>query len=260
MLELDNDAYLGALAVVVRWLPAQMRETWQHLYVRHEHYTGTVIAYIDQEVSHQEIEHHALHTLPVTYCEDATKLTQQLAAPLQGIGLVYLGCHGSFVYSDDPTSSIGLLPHSSDKLSLLDLSGLPVHSEPRPVLFVNACHSARLLRDDTSRNISKLYGLPEVLLAHVASGYIGTLGPVGSAYAAQIAKAILTEAYSLPEGVHIADKLRQLRQSAVDQLTANDASDENWLRFIYTFMYVYYGNPLARLRLPRADAEEPGHA
>ena len=112
--------------------------------------------------------------------------------------------------------------------------------------------SARLMRDSQG-----FYGLPEVLLALLAGGYIGTLGPVGMEYAPVIGQQILEAARCSPAGINPAEELRRIRAEAVQQLE-QQPSLENMLNFVFAFMYVYYGNPLASLRLTGAGDEEVG--
>ncbi|MGB0386393.1 MAG: CHAT domain-containing protein [Ardenticatenaceae bacterium] len=256
MLELSPGHYLGALAPVVRWIAVPFFDSWRTLQVRPQQKSGTVVAYLDeQEVSHTALERDILNQLLTRYYQDTKQLRQRLKQSLTGVGMVYLGCHGIFSYksyNNRHKMAIGSLHNPSNRLISLDLEGLPAMEGERPVLFVNACHSARLMWDDYGP-----FGLPEVLLAYVASGYIGTLGPVGSRYAVKIAQQILHGAGTEKNGVSPSEILRQLRAIAVKQLNENDLS--SWLKFIYTFMYVYYGNPLARLRLLPANQTGEGH-
>jgi uncharacterized Zn finger protein len=91
------------------------------------------------------------------------------------------------------------------------------------------------------------YGLPEVLLARVANGYIGTSSEIDTQYAAQVAQRILTEAAS-NKGVQLSMILRKIRQTAVTKLEES-ACQKNWYNFMDAFSYIYYGNPLIRLKL-----------
>ena len=78
------------------------------------------------------------------------------------------------------------------------------------------------------------------------------------------------------QGVQIAEVLRQLRAEAVGMIAWKKevgravgmpgiialherrelTEEEKNLYFLHTFMYVYYGNPLARLKLARTKAME----
>ncbi len=244
MLELDDDVYLGVVGSVVRWIPVQVYDEWQRLHIVEEKLSGGVLAYLDSiEVSHTEKERAVLDTFTTFYCETVQELKQRLSQPLENVRLVYLGCHGVFYYNDKHQIAVGSLHNPSEQLVALALEGIPKHAHPRPLFFVNACHSARLIRDRNG-----VFGLQEVLFARAASGYIGTLGPVGSVYATRIAKEILSATNISSAGIQPAEMLRQQRRQAVTRLAAH-ATDENWLMFLYTFMYVYYGNPLISICL-----------
>ncbi len=76
-------------------------------------------------------------------------------------------------------------------------------------------------------------------------------------YAARIGQEMLQRAAS-QEGLNPAEELRRLRAEAVERVK-QDPSNKNQCELIYAFMYVYYGNPMARLRLsglPLTDQQE----
>jgi len=146
---------------------------------------------------------------------------------LAGVGIVYI-------------DHCDLAPHAFESLTR--------NEDERPLLFVNDSHSGRLRCE-----LRKTSGLPEVLLARVASGYIGTLGLIDSPCRTLVAIALFRAACSDPEGMRPADLLRQLRKQVAQQLAENQTKKDAWLSFIYVFMYVYYGNPFARLLLARSS-------
>jgi len=266
MIELRDNLHLGAAAKVVRWTLVRAYDEGVSLQMTKEEVKGGLLAYLDSgEVSHMEQEQEALADFAPAYVCDMQRLKQRLAQSLQNVGLVYLGCHGLFTYSSEHERvvnraiEVGALhnPSPSKHLTYVALEEIPLAEGRRPFFFVNACHSGRLLCEgDGEETERRFYGLPEILLARAASGYIGTMGPVGSAYAVRIAQQVLQAAQTVPDGVQLAEILQQLRKQAVQQLLADETSLDNWLRFIYTFMYVYYGNPMARLKLTRSVGQE----
>jgi hypothetical protein len=261
MMELDveqeGEIPLGAIAVIVRWLPVQFYESWYYLQMQDDACTGDVIVHLDQaEGVPLDIEQESFDQFSTSYYTHLDEVRQRLSHSLQSVGLVYLGCHGLVVDRDhremvEREIQLGSLTNPSERLVPIELEIVGRHQELRPVVFVNACHSGRLIRDSMHR----LRGLPEVFLARVARGYIGTLGPVESAYAAQIVQAMSQAVSAVDGGIRIGEFLRRLRAEAVKRLRENETR-ENWLRYIYTFMYVYYGNPLIRLRLTPAGARD----
>lgn len=243
--EIADNQYIGALIKIVRWIPVQYYIDFILLNIQDKHHRGAVIAYLDNALGE---ERDTLNTLSTEYCQTPAELLDRLKQPLHHVGMVYLGCHGMFTYSSKHEIAIGTLHNPENGITCITFEDIDSHEHSRPIFFLNACHSARLMADGRG-----LFGLPEVLLARVAGGFIGTTGPVGSAYAAHIANYILHHALITPGGIQIAEALRQLREDAVEKLR-NEATEENLLRFVYTFMYVYFGNPRARLSLIPAEA------
>jgi CHAT domain-containing protein len=251
MIEFEQDKYLGAEAIVARWIPVQNYASWRELMIESQQYIGSIVAYLDHnEVTHTQVEQDALNAHLTNYYPDYTTLKTRLAQSLAGIGLVYLGCHGIFTYSKKHETAVGSLENPFNRISVVQLEDLKQQQGSRPLVFINACHSARLMRDSQG-----LYGLPEVALALLASGYLGTLGPVGSEYAAKMAKQLLEYGGNTPGGINPGDALRRIRAQAVEKLNQQD-TPQNQLDFIYAFMYVFFGNPLAQLRLTLAEDGE----
>jgi hypothetical protein len=265
--EIDDEVYLGAEARVVRWSKVQLFSMHKLLAVQNVKYEGSVIAFLnDKELGEQQtyIERKTLEGLQVTPSKLIRDLVDYISAigSLKGVGLIYLGCHGNngVVLGSD-------LSNNLDRVTYVDLQNPINHPDPRPIVFVNACDSARLKQSN---------GLRRVFLARFASGYIGTLGRVVSTYASKVAGCILESALMEKDGIQIAETLRQLRAEAVGMVARRKSSErkvnipgiiaqheqrelteeEKNLYFLHTFMYVYYGNPLSRLRLTRKQVGE----
>jgi hypothetical protein len=241
----EDDTYLGIIANIARWIPVQFRTT--QVLLKGEPFThkGQIITYLDdKEVTDITRERHNLERYTTNRIDihSLSELNSALSLPQQAIGFLYLACHGIFTVNDRHKIAVGSLPTATERLSALDLENIAPHSSRSLLMFVNACHSARLMLDTFG-----LYGLPEVALARFAYSYIGTMGPVGSRYAATIAHKILKAAANDPTGVSVTDILRQIRTEAVANLLQNPSDPEAWRMFLYSFMYVYYGNPFSRL-------------
>ncbi len=248
MLELEDGVYLGAIVSIARWLPIPLGALGhKKLEIRTESFTGHIVAYLDdQELSDTTVERNLLASFETEFHPSIDHLCARLKQSLSETGLVYLGCHGMFTPHDIDKIAYGSRNNPSNRLIPLQLENLDTQQAERPILFVNACHSGRVIRRQEEY---RLHGLPIVMLKRIASGYIGTLGPVGSTYASEIARYILDAMHDKTNGAKPVQLLRQLRAMAAKQLNDDKDSLENQLRFIYTFMYVYYGNPLARLSL-----------
>jgi hypothetical protein len=242
IVELDDDQYLGAYANVVRWTWVGGRGTYHQLQVIEETVpSGEILCYLSQSVSKTE-EAKLLEKFVGDDCKNPLNLMQKLKDSLEKFSLVYLACHGTFTPDRDPRKAT-LGDKGDEQIILVDLESLTKRDGIRPLFLVNACHSARL-KDKQF----KPYGFPNVFMSTVASGYIGTMAKVNSDYAAKIAQKLLDKAHTEPEGIPIAKRLKQIRHEVVEQLKANP-NEDNWKAFINTFLYVYYGNPLARLKL-----------
>jgi len=254
MFELDREQYLGAIAMVVRWLPFRR---FSHRYTMKvadiPPLTGPVIAYLDSGLGAEETapEREALQKLMVEYWPSLKKLELRMYQSLEQTGLIYVGCHGQF----GTFVRTQARQKRSDQLRSINLEMIYQSDEPRLTVFVNACESARIIQNNDLDPSNFVEGF----LTHCAAGYIGTLAEVDINTAADIAKHIL-EAAMDAEGIQVAEILRRLRSGAVEQLkTAMRLSDDEQAKknqlynVIDIFMYVYYGSPLARLRLLTAN-------
>ena len=244
ILALDHKSYLGAQAIVVRWKEVKSYSKLRVLKVGNEALHGSVVAYLDNEESGIEgsySEQEALMKLKVKTHKYLKELKQHLIdlETLDGIGLVYLGCYGG------KDKAIEMQRTLSGRLKSLKLGELKVHSSTRPIVFVNAYKSAVLKQSDG--------GQLDVMLARLASSFVGTLGPVAPAYASTVLRRVLKAASTSSSGIQVAEVLRQLRAEAVREMTESKRVGEN---FIHAFMYVYYGNPLILLRLDSVEEAE----
>lgn len=243
MLRISPHEYVGTAFSVVRWTRAEPDFGSPHmLEVNHESKAGKLLVFLDGKLSNIQQELTMIEQFQVDYVPALSELNQLLSKPMANVGLVYLACHGVLATDYLHQAHLGDLHDPYNNLVVMDLELLEASEVERPVFFVNACHAARLIQDD-----DHLFGLPEVLLAHVASGYLGPLSYVDSEYATEIMKSVIEEACR-DDGIPVAEMLRQLRIKAVEQLRI-EKSLSNYLRFLYTFMYVFYGNPLLRLTL-----------
>jgi hypothetical protein len=243
--------WLGAAAVVSRWAPVHFYQHRRNLDFSHEPREGGALVYVEQELpgSHDEVA--AATALSLERCTSLDELRGRLKGRLSDLALIYLASHGTFSTDSMMEVLAGGVAVGSDaipenRVTVLQLEGLGWHDDPRPLVFVNACHSARIFR------MSHLsLGLPGVLLSQVAGAYIGTLGPVGSRYAAEVAGRFLRTSAEA-EGTIPARFLRELRSEAVAALEREE-TPENDTRLVFAFSYVMYGNPLIKLRLRQAS-------
>ncbi len=251
-----SEAYLGAKAKVVRWTRIHEYGDIHLLPVQDVCYQGSVLAYINDKAlgskqTSAEIE--ALKALKVVPYTNIQKFKTHLLTieSFNHIGLIYIADHGY-----DGTN-IGTGSSSNDRITSIDLEKLRIQQKhARPLVFANLCESALLTRSKNGFSD----GLLEVLLARCASGYIGTLAKIGSLHASNIAQRLLQAAYTNQNGVQIAEFLRELRDEAAKKINESTTQhlDKTEELFLYTFTYVYYGNPLTKLQLFAEKEAEAG--
>ncbi len=251
MFEIDSGEYLGAIVKVVRWLPSRRFTYRRKLKVEDIIHSGPTIAYLDKDLGSKGIaaEQEILQKLTIEhFCETLEDLEQRLTRPLDQIGLIYVGCHGQFGMQ----LFAGARQRPSDELRSINLETIYWNLKPGLTVFMNACETARILKNSDVDPSNFVEGF----LTHCASGYIGTLTEVDIQTASIIGRRIL-EAAMQPEGIQVAEILRVVRAEAVESLKRSRPLSREQKRIplynvIDTFMYVYYGNPLARLHLDAA--------
>ena len=182
------------------------------------------------------------------------KLADRLQGSLENIALIYLGCHGILAGGELTKEFImDHLRQPQDQVRVHQLELLPYlnNNRHRPIVIVNACYSGWHRTSGEAR-----YGLPIVFLKRIAKDFIGTIGPIGDEEAADSAMNILNRIHSTVDGQHLAEILRDLRREAFLQIPKSFDDHKRWYKYLFTFMYVYYGNPFTQLQLELAD--DPG--
>lgn len=244
---------IGALMTITRWVPGLH---WfgevQELTVAETSTRGRVMAYLNHKegLPAAQRERVALQPFVVEHSAELAHFKRQLTSGLAETGLIYMGCHGIVIHEEaEKNFLLGLNP----RFEVYDLVGLPYLADraARPIVMVNACHSAWLFRQEGMR-----YGLAVALLKQVAKDFIGTIGVVGDSRAAEVAEAIFAAVEGSAEGVRLAAVLSDLRAEVFRRTLVEPRSEELGFDYLDTFMYVYYGNPYGRLQLTRAAGNE----
>jgi hypothetical protein len=256
MFRLGGGRYLGARALVVRFVEAQYRGRRVALNFEETSLTGRLSAYTRrQDLASTRASCPVLAALAIDPFDSPEDLESDLipGEDVAPVGLVYL-CGGSLlVYGDEGDLLADLHAVYGDpvRIRFQEVEGL---LDPRPLFFVNAPYSARVLRRGAA-----CCGLAQAALVQVASGYIGTIGPVPESFACHVAQRFL-EAAAQPGGVRPAEFLRALRADAAKAIVQRLSLPERESarrQFLAASMYVYYGNPLARVRLTGSPATAP---
>jgi hypothetical protein len=103
-----------------------------------------------------------------------------------------------------------------------------------------------MFREEEYVHSDRLRGFPELFLGQGARGVIAATGYVNDAFAAEVAL-WLFEKFQTAE-LPISTLLRNWRREVVNR-TSTQRSEQDIVTLLNACMYVYYGNPLARLRL-----------
>lgn len=255
MLKLAQNKHLGAVIATTRWqyiCPDEGSDGNQNLLleVKPDKCYGNVMSYINRKLNAEaiEIELSILRQLNALDFDDIDKFLKSLCENQPDFGLIFISCHGYFgedvleikLAEDKGKRLVGLMELYNWELNLLRYS--------QAIVFINACHSGRLRQDKKyTRNRDYRTGFATFFLEKGAQGVIGTLGTVGNMCAAKIARSLIEECQS-NSNLSVAELLRRARAQAVEKLL-NDDTQEARDTFLYTFMYVYYGNPMTVLRL-----------
>ena len=255
MLELEEqNKYLGAAITTVRWQdiidPYNLQDTSNsdriYLEVASNDCCGDLVAYINtKDLDGGEQDRETLQQFKHYYYDDLEDFLKRLRKPNSAISLVFISSHGSF--GDDITFGAN---NMEQQISLKELSGctLTCLQESRSIVFMNACHSGRLEKDPNLHPDLRR-GFATFFLEKGARGFIGTLNKVGDQCAAKITQNFFREYERNPQ-LSVAKILQNLRVQAVEQLQA-DENYENMKLFFFTFMYIYYGNPMTKLKLDK---------
>ncbi|NER93246.1 MAG: CHAT domain-containing protein [Symploca sp. SIO1B1] len=245
--------YIGALITTVRWRKV-IDDDDQDLMLNFQadECRGSAIAYVlDTELKGVGPELNILERLQAAIYRSSTHNIKAFHNRLQqndsSCGFVYISSHGTFSKKLHEIA-IGSLDKKEQQLKLLALRqcSLNLFQSSRSIVFINACHSSR---QEAASFIPRGYcvGFVELFLAKGARGVIGTLGAVGDDHAAKFAHDLIQESLRSPK-LSVAALLRELRFRVVKNLPEQPTT-QDLLPFIYTFMYVYYGNPMTVLRL-----------
>jgi CHAT domain len=257
MLELSPDGspneYVGALITTVRWRKVISSDDNSLLLdFKSDECCGNAVAYIlDTELNGIEPELNILEQLQAVIFRSSQHQITEFKTYLQrndrNSAFVYISCHGNF-RSNPAENFIGSQLNKQQQLKLLELRRCQLNliKNSQGIVFINACHSGR---EQGYTSIPNNYRMSfiELFLAKGARGVIGTMGAVGNSHAAKFACYLIEESLNSPN-LSVAGLLRKIRLKMVANLP-NEPTPQQLLSLIYTFMYVYYGNPMTILRL-----------
>ena len=248
----SSSEYIGASITTVRWQKVIREEDYLTLEVKKDKCFGSAVAYVlDTELQEIGPELDILERLQSVIYRSSTHTIEEFQTHLEsnesGCGFVYISCHGNF--SENLREiTLGSNSDKQQQLKLLALRRCQLNliKNSQGIVFINACHSGR---HQEHPFIPQGYrrGFVELFLKKGARGVIGTLGPVGNKYAGKFARDLIHESLESSK-LSVAELIRKLRLRIVENLSDMPTS-EGLECLIYTFMYVYYGNPMTVLQL-----------
>jgi CHAT domain len=264
MLELSPydspNEYLGALITTVRWRQIIKDDEYMVLEFKADQCCGKAVAYVlDTELKGIGPELEILERLQAVVYRSSQHNIREFQTHLQRnddiCSFVYIACHGTFK-NNLKEIALGSLSNHQQQLKLMALYRCQLHlvQQSQGIVFINACHSAREQAHSSIPHSYRL-GFIELFLRQGARGVIGTLGAVGDSHAAIFARELIEESLHFPN-LSVAALLKKLRLKVVKNLP-DEPTTKDLLPLIYTFMYVYYGNPMTVLRL--SSSGEIGH-
>lgn len=262
MLELKNNDYLGASLVTVRWQDITNPEDLDdvnsliNLEVVEKKCCGKIVAYLNtQDLPSVEQEKEILEVFNPTIYDNVRNFFDDLDQVNSEVSLVFIASHG-FFDKDLSQSKLGE-KDKTQRISVYDLYEYDFNFFKKgSIVFMNACNSGRLQQNDTLKIIDTNpttgqeypIGFSTFFLEKGAEGVIGTLCEVHDEYAAKISRNFFQEYQKYPH-LSVATILKNLRQKAAHEYQRQRGNDENKSLFLFTFMYIYYGNPMAKLEL-----------
>ncbi len=262
MLELKNNDYLGASLVTVRWQDITNPEDLDdvngliNLEVVEKKCYGKIVAYLNtQDLPSVEQEKEILEVFNPTIYDNVRNFFDDLDQVNSEVSLVFIASHG-FFDKDLSQSKLGE-EDERQRISVYDLYKYDFNFFKKgSIVFMNACNSGRLQQNDTLKindtnpTTGREYpiGFSTFFLEKGAEGVIGTLCKVDDKYAAKISRNFFQEYQKYPH-LSVATILKNLRQKAANEYQGQKSNYENTYLFIFTFMYIYYGNPMAKLEL-----------
>lgn len=249
---------LGALVDVARW--TTIRELSGSLLAQPSECSGGVIGYFDDTMW---VDTLAFGPFIYRPHRQMGGFLEELEQTGFRAGLVYMGCHGQY------GSSVYRLKLDKVTWGELDVCDMAALQGWRALVCLNACHSGRLV-SNTGGGEDALRGFAELFLRKGAQGCIASAGKVGDDEA-HLLITRLVQTVATASRHSVAAALRAFRAQAIAELpatlpkvprTTNDDGSVNKegqkqvLRFLYSFMFLYYGHPQTTLKLSLQAADD----
>lgn len=225
--------WLGELVTVSRWTTIRT-PAGQTPYISGR-CRGEIVGYIASEMS---ADTDLLADASPRLASTLRELLAELERPGGRVALVYVACHGSFAESGFEFTLDGV------SVGEIDWRTFGRIEESGGLVFVNACHSGRLI-EDPEYNDDTIRGFAEVFLRSGAYGFIGTAGAVLETEARATASRLiqlLRQHPDRPVAVALRDYRRTMAQTFTDLPAVPDtSSSKSLLPFVNAYMYLFFG-------------------
>ncbi|MDJ0844835.1 CHAT domain-containing protein [Crocosphaera sp.] len=256
LVELKQNQHIGANLVTVRWQditdPDNLDEVDSLIDLKIEEHNccGNIVAYLNtKDLPKVREEKKTIEPFNPIVHENIYNFLDFLDTVDLDVSLVFIASHG-FLGNNISETMLGE-ENEKQQISLPDLYAYDFDclANCSSLVFMNSCHSGRLQTDE-SFNIfdsDERVGFSTFFLEKGANGVIGTLCQVADLYAAKVAKNFFDECQQNPQ-LPVATILKNMRCKAIENYLSEKNRDNQRL-FLFTFLYIYYGNPMTKLKL-----------
>ncbi|WP_019499171.1 CHAT domain-containing protein [Pseudanabaena sp. PCC 6802] len=235
----EETNYAGAVIRIARWKEIIKGDSFIFLEPQEIAAGGEITAYLNNAELPTLDEEDELKKLKakIYLHSQISEFCDRLKCKTTPVNLAYIAAHG---YYED--IAFGCSEYKVSRLDLLKES-LSAILNGKGIVFMNACHTAQAQPNEIVPGTYR-YDFIDLFFNKGANGVIGTVSAVGTDTAKRIGCQFLQKCQDR-EVPPVAEVLRQIRADAVNRWK----QDNNHGALVYAFMYVYYGNPLAVLRL-----------
>jgi CHAT domain len=242
-----DDGWLGVLVPVIRWTTVHDPKRHRQFSAEAGEFGGSDVLYFEDDKLPGAAQASIKPPAGTGYVQKKSmeQLLQALASLSRGYGLVYVRGHG--IHSTDLSAAT----LAGVRLSELDGRPLPSLRLSRPLVFLNACNSARPVIDKRFGDAANR-NFAEVFLRKRAAAVVATMAEVPAAQSASLADRLISQARSA--GVCLPEALRAHRKKysrGLPDFTAPLTPEEqNRVRaFLYASSFAYFGHPEAVFKL-----------
>ncbi|MDJ0509287.1 MAG: CHAT domain-containing protein [Crocosphaera sp.] len=257
LVELTKNKHIGANLVTVRWQDITEPDNLDDvdslidLKVEEHNCCGNIVAYFNtKDLPSVREEKKIIEPFNPIVHENIANFLGFLDTFDLDVSLVFIASHG-FLGNNISETMLGE-ENEKQQISLLDLYAYDFDflANSSSLIFMNSCHSGRLQTDENFNifDPDERVGFSSFFLEKGADGVIGTLCEVVDQYAARVSQNFFDEYQKNPQ-LPVATILKNIRLKAIQDFLSDRRNLDKKYLFLFTFMYIYYGNPMTKLKL-----------